>query len=253
MDKITCSLTKFLLIAVSLQAAVPAQAGMEEWIQEFFIAESALPQEKEEVQVTLGYEQQREDSLKERSMSVLIEYGITDRFQVEGEVPYVKAETRRGHYESGVGDSSVGVLYNIVSEKNRGLSASLELELPTGDEDKGLGEDETVWEPRLIAATEAGRFQVHASIGCEIEDDETNFLSDIGVVSKVREIRPSLELNGVGGPREERFITPGFTVPIIDDMEVGVGFPLPLTAQAPKDNLVMKATYEFGGSDEDVD
>ncbi len=117
--------------------------GLEQPIQEFFIAETVYPQERDEVQVTLTPSFWKSGHLRNGELLLEAKYGITNRFQVGAAFPYRALRNEEGDRHHGVGDVQLSVLYNLLPGNDPfALSTSLEVEFPTGDENADLGEGE---------------------------------------------------------------------------------------------------------------
>ena len=223
---------------------------MEELIQEFPIAETVAPQEKGELQVTSGGEYWKDDALKQTGVPLTFEYGITDRFQVELEAPYIFLKPEAGTKRSGPGDVEAGFLYNILKKDEPvALSVAAEIGVPTGDEDKGLGEGETEWGTSVILAKRAGKGQVHLGLGGEFSGDEAGFFYNLSGVYPFGKLSGTLELSGRGGDEHSLYLVPGVVWrldAIADELELGAGVARGLTADSADWGLVFKATLEFG-------
>ena len=68
------------------------------------MAETVFPQEKGELQVTLGPEYWKGKELNEARLPLSLEYGITDRVQVGLEIPYQSVDPAPGSKKSGLCD-----------------------------------------------------------------------------------------------------------------------------------------------------
>jgi hypothetical protein len=104
------------------------------------------------------------------TMTVLGNYGVTDRIDVGVAIPFVRlrlegerVDTYRGQEfvqatgsasASGLGDIVARVKYNVLREGASGLAIGAETRLPTGDEDNLLGGGEISFTPRAIGSVE---------------------------------------------------------------------------------------------------
>ncbi|MBN1673456.1 MAG: transporter [Kiritimatiellae bacterium] len=77
------------------------------------------------------------------SMGPYFRYGLFDRMTAYATIPYLFVNTDSDEYddEQGIGDATVGVLLlaDDGAENNCSIVTSIEVSLPTGDEDKRLG------------------------------------------------------------------------------------------------------------------
>lgn len=124
-----------LAAAVSIAVAAPARADDEIPQQDFlFLFETAYTQEQGEWQATAAADWQRDPDAS--LYAIEFEYGITDRFQVSVELPFLDEDG-----VSGIGDVEFGAAYALLKEDD-GLpefTIAAEARAPSGDEDDGLG------------------------------------------------------------------------------------------------------------------
>jgi hypothetical protein len=119
--------------------------------------------------------------MRTRLVTVLGQYGVTDRLDVSAAVPFVKMELsgdRTDVYRgatfvqasavasaSGIGDAVVRAKYNLLRWGGSGLAAGVEARLPTGDEENLLGTGEFVVTPRAIGSFERDWLGLHGTFG----------------------------------------------------------------------------------------
>lgn len=88
-----------------------------------------------------------------------------------------------GLTESGITDLELGAKWNFLSETNAlpAVSLTAAVNLPTADEDKGLGSGETDWDVTIVLSkTLADRLTAHLNIGyCFIGSPETEPADDV--------------------------------------------------------------------------
>ena len=115
----------------------------------------------------------------EQEFEVEIEYALTKRLGMVLEVPYVGIDEHGQNFESGFGDmAAVGRLV-LVDRPCLILSAHLEVEIPTGDEQRDLGRGETALAPTLTWWTDLGNWWTfQGQFGPEVgtESNETELL-----------------------------------------------------------------------------
>lgn len=225
------------------------EKGLPELIQEFSLSETVYPQEAGETQLTLGAWRRRLDGSREWQASLKAEYGITSRFQVEMELPYLALRPEGEARRRGFGDVGVGVLYNFLpGNQPFALSAALEVALPTGNEDKDLGEGKATWEPSIIIAKQLGKGQVHLNLGAEIGGGEAEYFYNVAAVYPLgQRLYPTLELNGTRSQDEgsRLHVTPGVVYRVSQNAELGLGWPLGIRARSEKYGPIAKFTVEF--------
>lgn len=93
-------------------------------------------------------------------------YGLTPRQELTVEAPFVVRDDEDGS-SSGLGDVVLGTKYRFLGapSADSGLSASLEVSLPTGDEDQGLGSGAANIDLRVRAGPAVGREILYFNVG----------------------------------------------------------------------------------------
>jgi hypothetical protein len=115
------------------------------------------------------------------TMTLTGNYGVTDRFDIGGAIPFVRVnlegqrvDTYRGRAlvqatgtgsASGLGDIVVRAKYNVLRDGGSGVAIAGEARLPTGDEQDLLGTGRTSLTPRLIGSYERDRVGIHGELG----------------------------------------------------------------------------------------
>ena len=120
------------------------------------------------------------------TMTVTGNYGVTDRLDIGGALPFVRVDlegqrvdTYRGSRlvqatgsasASGLGDLVVRAKYNLVRDGASGVAVAGEARLPTGRDEDLLGAGRTSLTPRLIGSYEKERVGVHGELGYSFRD-----------------------------------------------------------------------------------
>jgi hypothetical protein len=154
------------------------------------------------------------------TMTLTGNYGVTDRFDIGGALPFVRVrlegqrvDTYRGNSfvqatgtasASGVGDLVLRAKYNVLRDGASGLAIAGEARLPTGREEDLLGAGDTSLTPRLIGSYERTRVGLHGEVGYSFRE-ATNTLGYAMAVTVVAVPRltvigelSGLRLEGVG-------------------------------------------------------
>ena len=108
-------------------------------------------------------------------------YGVTDRFEVGGAVPFVRLTLRGERVDTyrgqrfpqavgsasayGLGDLVFRAKYNVLQEAEGGVAVGAEARLPTGDEDNLLGAGEASVKPRVLLSYERETVAVDGEMG----------------------------------------------------------------------------------------
>lgn len=117
--------------------------------------------------------------LRSSTMTIFGSYGVTDRLEIGGAVPFVRLDLegqRTNVYRgetflqasgtasvSGVADVALRAKYTLVSAPHGGVAAAAELRLPTGDEASLLGAGSSAYRFMAIGSFEAGRLAMHGN------------------------------------------------------------------------------------------
>lgn len=221
---------------VAAQARRPAapepEGKLPEPIQEFFLAETVYPQDRGELQLTLGVGHR-----DETAATLLAEYGITDRFQLSLETPPVHT----GALDE-PGQLVLGALYNLMNTRTLAVSAQLEAGISDTDAEGRRVE----WEPALVAGVARGPLQVHAVAALSFaRDEDTEFSPGVGALYDAGRWTPTLELTGSAskGEASSFALTPGVYYHFAPGIEAGVAAPIELRGSGfPR--LVAKFTME---------
>jgi outer membrane protein OmpA-like peptidoglycan-associated protein len=125
------------------------------------------------------------DKIKEKiienlaTLDVLAAYGILDRLEIGADVPvsYVSGEALKASGNDGVGLGDIRLIpkYRLLGDtwgQGFGLAIAAPVSLPTGDKDKGIGADEVVVNPKLIAELRVGPFSAAADVGFRWRPDK---------------------------------------------------------------------------------
>jgi hypothetical protein len=125
------------------------------------------------------------------TMTLTGNYGVTDRFDIGGAIPFVRVnlegqrvDTYRGRAlvqatgtgsASGLGDIVVRAKYNVLRDGGSGVAIAGEARLPTGDEQDLLGTGRTSLTPRLIGSYERDRVGIHGELGYSFREVSDTF------------------------------------------------------------------------------
>ncbi len=119
---------------------------------------------------------------KEYTGMVEVEYAVAPRLALIVHAPFRSIVSDLGERESGIGDISVGAKFALVNDKERFILAiGSDLEIPTGDAMRGLGEEHAAAAPFLLAWLPFGqerRFTLQTAAHMDIpfggDDEETH-------------------------------------------------------------------------------
>ncbi len=254
------------LILLPQMARAQEQARPQQPLQELFFTDVVYPQSKHELQLTLGsfVDRTRED--KSALAPFSIEFGLTDRLQVEAEwdgysrfrtVPLTHPRTSR---------LSIGAKYSWMNIGQSPVHAALgmDVEFPrAGVFEEGEGETDTEFEPFLALAADLGRgVTIFASGALSIEARQAEDIlrgkerpDDRGTISGgVLLRRGRVTLAGEYTSRSDQapwrlngspLVTPSLIVHPGGEWELGLGLPVGVRTGSHKPGLAMHLIKEF--------
>lgn len=235
-----------LMLFASKSAVAQKVEGIEESLQEFFIGETVYAQDKDEVQLTLKPAFWKKEGEQIINIPLQFEYGFTDRFQIELELPYGFSHPKNGLPFRGIGNVEAGFLYNILKDnKPFALSLAMSAGLPTEKRVKGAEARQVELEPNLIIARQIGGAQVHVSFGAEISKKESAFNYNLATVFPFGNWRATFELNGEISDDRIVYFTPGLIWEGLDDFEFGLGIPKNIVRNSDEWGVILMITHEF--------
>jgi len=259
---------------VALQAQTSAEENEQptQLVQEVFQTELVYPQDQGEVQLTARsiWNDEREGRSTEGSLAV--EYGLTDAWQLEMAVPGVDLRPDGGDSSSGLGDLEVGTKYAFMNIGGSHLHAAVgvDVTLPTGDPDRGLGEGLLGVEPYLSLGRDlpewnnahvfgqVGLGLVRRSRSSDEGDDaapahelsfNTGLVVPVGNARLIGGLNWSSNKWNHDGDESSLFVTPGVVWDLPGTWEAGVGVPIGLTDSSDRYRVVGQLIWEFGGDD----
>ena len=267
------------LILVSLLPAIlfvmegKAALGQErkQLVQEVFQTELVYPQEKGELQLTtVARSTWPGRGVRIIQLPVLVEYGITDSWQLGIEWnAFTSMKYRDAADVRGVGDLSIATQYSFMNIRDSTYHAAvgLEAEIPVASVSNGISGGILTVTPFMVVAKDLPKLnythlftQVRVDLVRRVrgraddgEVDAHGFSWNAGVVVPVRRFRFTTEFSwstnrwNHGGHDSETYLTPGTVVELPGAWEVGVGIPMGLTGGSDKFGVVFKVTREFGG------
>ncbi|HSJ41055.1 MAG TPA: hypothetical protein VK955_08385, partial [Xanthobacteraceae bacterium] len=256
-----------LALSVLLPSAVAAQDEPPQPLQELFFTEVVYPQDKGEVQLTFGslVDRSRED--KAALMPLSIEYGVTNRWQVEAQW------AGYAHFHQSPFDDlrsakiSVGTKYSFMNIAHSRVHAAtgLDVEFPdAGAFDEGEGESGTQFEPFVSMAVDVTHhFTLFGSAGFSFQALEAGDLlageppDDPGTISMggliaSRFVTFALEYTSRSDDMPWRLngspmLTPSVVIHPGQKWELGFGVPIGVRGGSHTPGFAMNIIKEFGG------
>ena len=223
------------------------------------ITESPLP----ETHLRFDYVFADGDEAKENTFVLSAEYAFTPEFSIEAVLPYSFIDGKDGEPDADrIGDAIIAAklaTYRWADDYNILPAIGLEVVLPTGNEERGIGSDHVVeLEPFIRVGYWNGPFQLIGTLVAGIplnqtdeEDAEEDWVLEYNLSALyhvTRDVQALLELSGerVFGEEEEHVLTltPGITAqPFADkSITVGVGVSVPVSNDKEFDYAVTVMT-----------
>ena len=239
-------------------------------IEELFKTDSVYPQEKAEWEVGLFPTYQNNNRADAWSTPVSLEYGLTSRWQVEGEWnAFTERYPRSGSAVGGIGDLELGSQYSFmnVDQSLFHLAPRFSLELPLGSVNQNLSEGFLEYQPSLILARDLPSWhhtQLFTEIGFSFvqrlkrpadSDDAEPAAHELdwgaGFFTLLPQGALTMEFNLANnrwnhhGQENQLYLTPGWLWHPIKHTEIGFGVPLGLNRQSDRCDIILHVIYEF--------
>ena len=258
-------------ILIPVVSAQEKDEAVAQPVQEVFRTRLVYPQERGEVQFSYSSRFSKGKDSTHWQTPITLEYGITDRWQVEIEWDSRSSRTETGEATTrGRGDFSVGTQYSFMNVRRSDFhtAVGLEVTFPTGSSAKELSEGFVEFEPYFIIAKDfpkLNNLQIFSQVGMgfvqrprnhvvSIEDEpsahEVSF--GMGMFLPFRRLVFTGEFNfstnrwNNGGSEREMSATPGVVWRLPRNWEMGIGVPVGLNRHTDRTGAIFKLVYEFG-------
>ena len=167
-----------------------------------------------------------------------IAYGVTNAITAELRFPYVFLDPEGGDSASGWGDVELDLKIGV-PEADRPVHIALggRLTVPTGDEERGLGQEDPELRAYLAVSGQVASVGLHAQPYLEIEDDRRGQVG-LNAAAEIAAFGPQLVgLIGFNGLWEKgegaiASVIPGVAYAAYTGFEVSVGVPIGVTDDA---------------------
>jgi hypothetical protein len=239
-------------------------------IEELFKTDLVYPQEKGELELELASVYQDHSGADTWTLPLSLEYGLTDRWQVEAEWDsLVQRHSRHQPAARGVGDLQIGSQYSFLNIGGSlwHIAPRFSVEFPVGDVNKDLSEGFMEYQPALILARDFPELH-HTQFFTEIG---ASFLKRALTPADKADIQPAaheldwgtggfvlfphaaatLEFNWADnqwnhhGTGDEMYLTPGCLWRAARNVELGLGIPVGLNSGADRFDVTAHMVWEF--------
>ncbi|MCY1074012.1 hypothetical protein [Archangium lansingense] len=221
------------VLAVFLSVPVHAGQPRMQDVEELFLADNAYPQEAFELQTTLGMSGEWRNTWEVMTLSLLTEWGLTDRLQIEVRAPlrWELGGVVAGPEEPSESGIEAGLLYALVHRPDLGLvlSPGLEVELPLSlsrSEAPGLAAT-----PFVAVAQSLGPVRLHLNLALELraggarQDLELEPSATFAATLPLGTLVPLLELGLAWEDETRAWLSPGLVWRSTPWLELGLGLP----------------------------
>ena len=222
--------------------------------EELAISSTISLQDADEFQSTADFRYFKQPDQKHITAAAEFEYGLTDRLELDAEVPYEFVNPNDGRSANGIGDVEAAVRYGLVppGQQAFALDIGLGAGIPTGDRTHDLGEGRLTLGPFFTASTWLGRFNVQLNCGWQRaitnggEEPRDDFEYNVAVVYPLG--RWFLAVEGDGESNRDRtmyYVTPELVWKACKNLEFLVAVPLGVTSASADYGVVASVTLEF--------
>lgn len=165
-----------------------------------------------ELNTEFSFDKEREDgvTIKERvnDVSTILTYGITDNVDIVAGLPYIWFRTKENGDliadEDGIGDIFLELKWRFYEKEGISFALKPGITLPTGDEDKGLGQGRSTYSLFFITTKELEAIAIHLNLGYIRNENKHDERKDLWHVSLAGETEVLKDLKLVANIGAER-------------------------------------------------
>jgi hypothetical protein len=239
-------------------------------IEELFKTDVVYPQENEELELELASVYQNHAGDDAWTIPVSLEYGLSDRWQVEAEWDsFVQHYSPNHSVVRGIGDLELGTQYSFmnIGDSLFHIAPRFSIQVPVGDVNKDLSEGFIEYEPAVILARdfpELHHTQFFTEIGASLvqrvktpkdADDAEPAAHELNLGTGFFVVFPhgaaTFEFNWANnrwnhhGTENDMYLTPGYLWRVTRNMEIGLGIPVGLNKSSDRFEVSAHVTWEF--------
>jgi hypothetical protein len=251
----------FLVVFLASASYVVAQDTQRDQSlpDELAITHSITLQDADELESSVGfdlYKYSEPSSERKYSVAAEFEYGLTDRWELDTEVPYRFRDFNHGRSFDGIGDVEAGVRYGVIplDKGPVALDVGLALGIPTGDRTRDLGEGRITLEPSFTASTWLGPCNVQVNGGWQRavtnagDEPRDEFEYNIAILYPVDRWFFVFEGNGISTrDSTEYYVTPELIWKVVKNVQFLVAVPVGVTHESADYGIVALVTLEWEG------
>jgi hypothetical protein len=222
---------------------------LSERVPEFFLIEDAFMASSGEIEgrSILQATRLRDSDEWDFTGQLAVERGFGERVAIGVAVPWRRVHADAGP-RSGIGDVSFELLYDVLGQgRKAAFLIACEVNLPTGDEREGLGEESVGGELKMVLARNVGALQMHVNLGAEFSEEEDSFIFGASLLHESDgRFVPTLEFAGEASRDEtELYIAPGAHWRLSDAIYIGAAVPIGITNAADRLAIMTMLNVDF--------
>jgi hypothetical protein len=222
--------------------------------EELAITRSVVIQDADELENTAAFRYSKSQPTENYAAEAEFEYGLTDRWEIDADMPYEFLRPKNARGADGIGDVEAAVRYGVVplGQGPVALTAGLGLGIPTGDRTRDLGEGRLTLEPFFTASTWVGRCNVQVNGGWTRavtnsgEEPRDDFEYNVAILYPVKRWYVVLEGNGESTSKVTKYyVTPELIWRPMKTLELLVAVPLGITHESADYGVIGAVSLEL--------
>ncbi|HTS16751.1 MAG TPA: transporter [Verrucomicrobiae bacterium] len=222
--------------------------------EELAIARSVVIQDADELESTFTFQYAKAQPREAYTADAEFEYGLTDRWEIDADVPYEFLRPKNETGADGIGDVEAAVRYGVipVGKEPVALTAGLGLRIPTGDRTRDLGEGRLTLEPFFTASTWLGPCNVQFNGGWARavtnsgKDPKNDFEYNAAVLYPLKRWYVGVEGDGESdSDTTTYYVTPELIWRPMKPLELLVATPLGITRESADYGVVAIVSLEL--------
>jgi hypothetical protein len=239
-------------------------------IEELFKTDVVYPQQQGEMEVELASVYQNHAGGDTWTIPLALEYGLSDRWQVEAEWDSLVQHYSPNHsVVRGIGDLELGTQYSFmnIGDSLFHIAPRFSIQVPLGDVNQDLSEGFLEYEPAVILARdfpELHHAQFFTEIGASLvqrvntpkdADNAEPAAHEMNLGTGFFVLYPhgaaTFEFNWANnrwnhhGTENDIYVTPGYLWRVMRELEIGLGIPVGLNKSSDRFEVSAHVTWEF--------
>src|ERR1035437_3897968 len=249
---------KALLFAALLAplSCVLAQEAQDEkrLPEELAVTRSIVMQDADELESSASFNFLKFRDRKQITTTAEFEYGFTDRWELDAEMPYRFVNPHGGSAANGIGDVEAAVRYRVIpmSKEPLALNVGLTVGVPTGDRIHDLGEGRLTLARFFTPSPWAGPVNVQLNCAWERavtsagEEPRDNFVYNVAILYPIERWFLVLEGNGTSSHElTTYYVTPELIWRPARRLQFLIAAPIGVTRAAADYGIVASVTLEL--------